>query len=209
MITPIAYNTKNNKLYSLAKVDYINQTAVIVSNTSAETVSLDSILIYNVHSLFGKQLHAYQCVELKNTKTNKLKTGILIEKQAVLYIKTENDILPLAKYSNSLYDLTITGLTAPPVKVNLTYTDESEKTITAMAGYDFGKILSKKLMNNPKPDTFIEINVDPKIQLFSSSFVQGFFAEYLNKYGWDDFNKYIIIKCDTEQMEKSIRDRLF
>ena len=209
MITPIAYNTKNNKLYSLAKVDYINQTADIVSNTSAETVSLDSILIYNVHSLFGKQLHAYQCVELKNTKTNKLKTGILIEKQAVLYIKTENDILPLAKYSNSLYDLTITGLTAPPVKVNLTYTDESEKTITAMAGYDFGKILSKKLMNNPKPDTFIEINVDPKIQLFSSSFVQGFFAEYLNKYGWDDFNKYIIIKCDTEQMEKSIRDRLF
>ncbi len=209
MMTPIAYNTKNNKLYSLAKVDYINQTAVIVSNTSAETVSLDSILIYNVHSFFGKQLHAYQCVELKNTKTHKLKTGILIEKQATLYIKTDNDIIPLAKYSDSIYELKITGLTEPPVKVNLTYTDDTGLTITAMAGYDFGKILSESLIGNPKPNTFIEINIDPKIQLLSSSFVQGFFAEYLNKYGWDDFNKYIIIKCATEQMEKMIRDRLF
>lgn len=209
MITPIAYNTKNNKLYSLAKVDYINQTAVIVSSSFAETVSLDLISIYNVHSLFGKQLHAYQCVELKNTKTNKLKTGILIEKQATLYIKTDNDIVPLTKYNERLYTLKITGLTEPPVKVNLTYTDNKGQTLTAMAGYDFGKLLSESLMDNPKPDTFIEINVDPKIQLLSSSFVQGFFAEYLNKYGWDDFNKYIIIKCDTEQMEKIIRDRLF
>lgn len=209
MITPIAYNTKNKKLYSLAKIDYINQTAVIVSNTSAKTVSLDSILIYNVHSLFGKQLHAYQYVELRNTKTNKLKTGILIEKQATLYIKTENDIIPLAKYSDSVYELKIKGITEPPFKVNLTYTDESGQSITAMAGYEFGRLLSKNLMANPKPDTFIEINVDPKIQIFSSSFVQGFFAEYLNKYGWDNFNKYVIIKCDTEQMEKIIRDRLF
>lgn len=209
MITPIAYNTKNNKLYSLAKIDYISQTAIIVSNTFAETVSLDSILIYNVHSLFGKQLHAYQCVELRNTKTNNIKTGILIEKQATLYIKTDNDIILLAKFSDSLYNLKITGYTEPPIRVNLTYKDDSGQTITAMAGYDFGKLLSKTLMNNPKPNTFIEINVDPKIQLFSSSFVQGFFAEYLNKYGWDHFNKYIIIKCDTEQMEKSIRDRLF
>lgn len=209
MMTPIAYNTKNNKLYSLAKIDYISKTAVIVSNSFSETVSLDSILIYNVHSLFGKQLHAYQCVELKNTKTNKLKTGILIEKQAALYIKTDNDIIPLSKYNDRLYTLKITGLTEPTVKVNLTYTDDTGLTVTAMAGYDFGKILSESLIGNPKPNTFIEINVDPKIQFLSSSFVQGFFAEYLNKYGWDDFNKYIIIKCNTEQMEKMIRDRLF
>ena len=86
---------------------------------------------------------------------------------------------------------------------------EFDKTLSGLAGYDYGKDIYKKQVKNKidfKQKTCI---VFPNnIQRIASSFVQGFFEEIIANAGISSVGNTIDIKCVNEELKQSIVDNL-
>lgn len=83
-----------------------------------------------------------------------------------------------------------------------------DNTISGVAGFPLGK---KTFENQVKEhiqfdnveDSF-EITFPANIERISSSFIQGFFAELIEKYGFNYITSKIVVKTSSADLSKSI-----
>lgn len=86
---------------------------------------------------------------------------------------------------------------------------EFDKSLTNLAGYDFGIITYKEQVEEKiNLSTDFTIVFPEQIKGIAASFVQGFFAEIVNTIGLLETEKLVKIKARTEQLEKSVVAKL-
>ncbi|MDO5151187.1 MAG: hypothetical protein Q4D76_17630 [Oscillospiraceae bacterium] len=90
-------------------------------------------------------------------------------------------------------------------KVALTFSDN----IVCLAGFEYGKEeFLKQAKDKLNPDKEFYVEFPPQIVSVASSFVNGFFEEFVEKVGLSAVEKRIHILGSEEGMEKDIRDKL-
>lgn len=86
---------------------------------------------------------------------------------------------------------------------------ECDKTISMLAGFNSGKIMYEKQVKG-KVDFNDKITIvfPDHIDNIASSFVQGFFDEFMDKIGIDGIEEKISIESVHPELEKYIIDNL-
>ncbi len=87
---------------------------------------------------------------------------------------------------------------------------EFNKTITRLAGYDYGESvfkdqISKKINYDNTP---IKIEFPNNIVRSASSFTQGFFKEIISKFGYDFIGNQVEIITENPSLIDSIKNNL-
>lgn len=84
-----------------------------------------------------------------------------------------------------------------------------DKSITRLAGYDYGKsIYEKQVPRDINLEEKIIIIFPENIVKLASSFIQGFFSELVEKIGISGIEKNVIIQSANPNMHKEIIDNL-
>ena len=82
------------------------------------------------------------------------------------------------------------------IKIELKFDDDLE----VLAGNDFGKsVFNGQLKNKFDMNDMNELVFPDKIDMICSSFVQGLFYEYLNKYPVEEIEKHIYIANENHK----------
>lgn len=81
-----------------------------------------------------------------------------------------------------------------------------DNTIVALAGYDYGVDIFKSLVGNDVDlDNPITIEIPDSIQIVASSFVEGFFSKWVEKYGYEYVLDKVKVICTNERVEYAFR----
>lgn len=85
-----------------------------------------------------------------------------------------------------------------------------DKMTTRLAGNPYGRTIYETQVKD-KIDFLAEnvIIFPDSIDKVASSFTQGFFAEIVEKVGYAEFDKVVIIKAKTDELAESIHYDLF
>jgi hypothetical protein len=93
--------------------------------------------------------------------------------------------------------------------MNNTFKLVFDKSITCIAGYEYGEeVFKKQVMNNISYDDTITIIFPERIVKVASSFIQGLFKEIINNIGYEGVEKKVIIKTGSEELTKQMMDRI-
>lgn len=85
-----------------------------------------------------------------------------------------------------------------------------DKCTTRLAGNPYGKTVFKQQVEEKiKYDCQNIITFPDAIEKVASSFVQGFFAEVIERVGYSGFDDVVIIKAGNRELEKNIHEDLF
>ena len=86
---------------------------------------------------------------------------------------------------------------------------EFDKTLVGLAGYPFGTTTFEKYgkgkIQEEQPITVI---IPDRIERIASSFVQGFFSEWIDKYGVDWIRKNVDVSTPREDVRQSVYENL-
>lgn len=86
---------------------------------------------------------------------------------------------------------------------------EFEKSLSGLAGYDFGvEIYNSQVGNKIDFNNNTEIVFPNNIKRIASSFIQGFFAEIVKNIGITGIEEKIEFISQKENMKKTILDNL-
>lgn len=84
------------------------------------------------------------------------------------------------------------------------------KTLTRLTDNTYGKEIFREQVSEKIDYNGINTIVFPnEIKKASSSFVQGFFTDIINKIGYEELDKYIVIESEQQSLKDSIRKNLF
>ena len=85
-----------------------------------------------------------------------------------------------------------------------------DKTITRLAGYPFGESVYMEQISKDIDFLSLPIYIEfpPQIVKAASSFTQGFFKEFVAKFGYNCIDNQIKIITDNESLIKSIKENL-
>lgn len=81
-----------------------------------------------------------------------------------------------------------------------------DKTMTSLAGFEYGKSVYKAQVNTREFDTLI---FPDEIKMVASSFVQGFFSELIKKIGIVEINKKITIIAKDRELVERIKKNIY
>lgn len=83
-------------------------------------------------------------------------------------------------------------------------------TISRLAGYDFGKEVYEQQVRPYIGDYEKCINIEFPSQIVkaASSFVQGFFEDFINRFGYDGIATRVNIISENNSLIRSIKDNL-
>lgn len=80
---------------------------------------------------------------------------------------------------------------------------EFEKTLVGLAGYPFGKATFEKFGKGKVDENqAIRVVIPERIERVASSFVQGFFSEWIDEYGVDWVRKNVDISTSREDVRQ-------
>ncbi len=80
-------------------------------------------------------------------------------------------------------------------------------TIVALAGYDYGVDVFKSLVEKKVDlDNSIMIEIPDTIQIVASSFVEGFFSKWVEKYGYEYVLDKVKVICTNKRVECAFRN---
>lgn len=86
---------------------------------------------------------------------------------------------------------------------------EFERTLVGLAGYPFGTATYEKFCKGKvKEDEPIIIVIPDRIERIASSFVQGFFSNWIDKYGVDWVRNNVDISTSKECVRQSVYENL-
>lgn len=85
-----------------------------------------------------------------------------------------------------------------------------DKTITRLAGYPFGESVYIEQISNDIDFSALPICIEfpPQIVKAASSFTQGFFKVFVEKFGYNCIGNQINIITNNESLIKSIKENL-
>ena len=93
------------------------------------------------------------------------------------------------------------------VNISLTF----PKDLTKLAGNKFGRFTYeeqvKSIIDSNRGDSFL-IEIPERIDRIASSFIQGFFEEYVEKYGLSAVEENIVIKSTIDNINQLVLDNL-
>lgn len=85
-----------------------------------------------------------------------------------------------------------------------------DKATTRLAGNPYGRSVYTEQVESKMDYKCLNIIVFPNnIEKVASSFVQGFFAKIVDKVGYANFDKVVLIKTRNDELSKNIRNDLF
>lgn len=80
-----------------------------------------------------------------------------------------------------------------------------DKALTGLAGYDYGKkIYNEQVKCNIDFTKGITVIFPNNIQRIASSFVQGFFEDFVKQIGLSGIEKNVTIEASSEKLKNSI-----
>lgn len=85
---------------------------------------------------------------------------------------------------------------------------EFDKTITNLAGNKFGRQVFDSQIRNVEVNETYEIIFPPQIENIATSFIQGFFYEFMDTFGLDGVKNNIDIKSSIEGLKQRVVDCL-
>lgn len=87
---------------------------------------------------------------------------------------------------------------------------EFNKAETSLAGFPYGRaIYEHQVKDKINLSEKTEIVFPAQIERVASSFVQGFFADLVEKIGYIGIEKNITIRASSEKLAKTIRDNIY
>ena len=87
---------------------------------------------------------------------------------------------------------------------------EFPKSETRLAGFPYGvSVYEKQAKDYVSYDGEIRIIFPEQIEKVASSFVQGFFAELVDKIGYKGIERQVIIEAGTEVLVNEIRKNIY
>ena len=86
---------------------------------------------------------------------------------------------------------------------------EFEKSLVGLAANPFGKSVFKKQVEGKlNEEQKITIIFPERIERIASSFVQGFFSQWIDKYGVEWVRKNIDVSVSNEELKKTVYENL-
>ncbi len=90
------------------------------------------------------------------------------------------------------------------IRINL----EFDKTLTSLAGNQFGKSEFNKQIQNVQYEDCYELSFPDRIQNMATSFIQGFFQEFVRCFGISGIEEKVEIKSTIPNLKQFIIDCL-
>lgn len=86
---------------------------------------------------------------------------------------------------------------------------EFDKTLVGLAGYPFGTSTFEKFGKGKVDENqAIQIIIPDRIVRVASSFVQGFFSEWIDKYGVEWVRRNVQVSTPNEEVKQSVYKNL-
>lgn len=86
---------------------------------------------------------------------------------------------------------------------------EFEKTLVGLAGYPFGEATFEKFGKGKVDENKkIEVVIPARIEKVASSFVQGFFSEWIDKYGVEWIRRNVDVSTPNREVKQSVYENL-
>ena len=86
---------------------------------------------------------------------------------------------------------------------------EFDKTLVGLAANPFGKrVFAEQVKDRVNEKQRIGIVFPDRIEYIASSFVQGFFSQWIDRYGVDWVRKNVDVTARSDELKKSIYDNL-
>lgn len=87
---------------------------------------------------------------------------------------------------------------------------EFNKSLNSLAGYDYGEtVYLKQIKDKIDISVQFEIVFPERIEMIASSFVQGLFSHIVGQIGLLATEERLSVCCGTEELEKSIINKLY